>query len=196
MDAADELRGALERRDAEEKAEKHRRDELDRRRREYERDEASVRQQLRAAVDLAVQALANPPALPTRVAITPPPASTGLGRFFERRQFAVGWKVLWAGHDRVLCPDGTLITPGRDPTTSTLSAALYSGIDRHLEDVRRGSTAGIEAQVDFFTEAFGNGPAQGRERNIRELHERLSAARESFMRAIADLLRQLDISAI
>lgn len=199
MDAADELRAALERRDAEDRAEDRRREELDRRRREFEREEARVKQQLHEAVDVAVQAIGGARLPPANLPITPPPESGGLGRLFERQQLALGWKIRWRGWERVLCPDGTLITPGPrrgGPTTSTLGETLHNWVDRHLERVRRDSTPGIDTETDLFAEAFGSASFQGQERKRQEIHERLSAAQASFMRDLADLLRQLDISTV
>jgi hypothetical protein len=73
---------------------------------------------------------------------------------------------------------------------------MHGWIDGHISRVRRGSTGGTETETDFFSQAFGDASYQGQERQIQEIHQRLVAAKASFMQDIADLLRQLGISTV
>lgn len=199
MAGDDELQAALERRHGQDDAETHRLRVLEQRRRDYERKEEAVRQQLYEAVERTVEALAKATTPTKELAVTPLPQ--GFWGLFERQKHAVGWEVhLERFHEHVLCPDGTLIRrqlsfDGPQPLHSTFQSYLRMQVDGALSRVRRDAGFNVN-EMDFFAEAFGNQPYQGQEQKIQELSRRLASAKAGVMNTFADILHQIGVSAL
>lgn len=201
MDASEELRAALGRHHAAEDAQGQKRRVLDRQREEFELEEEATRKQLREAADLAVQALADAEIQPEKLPISPPPR--GFPGLFTRQQFAIGWTISLGKRDDdlVLCPDGTLVRPqylpGRPgPSRSPLRTNLYSIIDAQLHKVRLDTPSHLEVQKDYFAEAFGAGPFQGGDRQIKELQSRLVGTKDTVMEILAEILHRVGVKSL
>ncbi len=188
----------MDRRQGEEDEEARRLRALERRRREYEREEETVREQLYEAVERTVEALTRVTTPAKELAVTP--LRSGFWGLFERQKHAVGWEVhLERFHEHMLCPDGTLIRRqlsfnGPQPLHSTFRSYLRMQVEGALSRVRRDAGFNVN-ETDFFAEAFGSQPYQGQEQKIQELSRRLSSAKTGVMNTFADILHQIGVSA-
>jgi hypothetical protein len=153
LDPRDELRAALQ---AERTKQGRETDEFEERkaalaqaRLRYEEEERAVFAYLHDLADEAVAALARS-ADRESVPITPKPY--GLGRLVRSQQFVEGWRVQLGEHEeRVLCPDGTLVTP----TTSEAREPGYSRLRVWIDDHRQGLYNGPFSESPRATTPWG-----------------------------------------
>lgn len=185
MDPRDELREALEHRRAEDERAERQTEELERQRRAFEAAENEVRQRLYEVTDVFLAAMAE---LPTeRILVMP--RGPGLIGLLKGSEYVVGWQ-LEMPLSRVLCPDGTLVRPGRRTRTSAYPpeySTLHAWADGELHDIRGDSG---EPPKDYMQAAFVQGDARSRQ----TLQIRLSRVQESVTDTLADLLHERGLS--
>jgi len=153
VDPREELRAALQsertKRGAETDEFEKRKAALDQARLRYEEEEHAVFAYLHDLGDETVAALGRSAAKES-LPITPKPY--GLGRLVRSQQFVEGWRVQLDEHiERVLCPDGTLVTP----TTSEAREPGYSRLRAWIDDHRRGLHSGPFSESPRATTPWG-----------------------------------------
>jgi hypothetical protein len=199
MEAGDELRAELERRQANDRAAVEEQQRLDRLREDWEREEEAVKRELGEMADLTVAALAKD--VPTEK-LGVRMGGLGISRLWIWPLYVQGWEVRFGGREpTMLCPDGTTVVPagwagdgGPAPRYST----LRDWVDRRVAEARTERKA-EHLTIDHFGEAFRATPPGSRatgsqERHQRALRDRLDGAKRSVVEPLGHVLHERGIS--
>ena len=186
VDIRDELRSELSRQGEEKDAVTRARERAAEDEARYDREAQEVKNRLKEAAEIAVQALADSDEEPVTVEVEPKPS--GLPGLFGKPVQVDGWRADWRGDGAVICPDGTLFISRSRFERSYRRTSFGEVIEARVSEI---GTYRDESIGSLRDRAFGG---QGKAGEAESLRSELQRVRDEMVRDISRILSSRGIS--